>query len=208
MKLLIRHSTRPPLKGSKDPDSVLLTKEGVTKAVDLGKSLRLPIRNCYSSNIPRCLQTLESILEGAQQKRDIKFNEILSLGMFEDQNLCREFIIENSLRYTIYRIYPEISKMDIPMGFIDIHTCASKILKLLFDEDDDDNFLDIYCTHDYQIAVLVTLLFNCDVTVDSIKEMWPEMLEGIYFSGQPTNLKCYYRNQCVNVDVKKICTHL
>lgn len=126
MKLLIRHSIRPQLKGCADPDSVLLTQEGIIKAVKLGKSLDIPIRHCHSSKIPRCIQTLKYILEGAQLNREIRFSEVLSLGMFDDKKLCREFIIENSLSYTIYRIYPEISKMDIPKGFIDIKTCASK----------------------------------------------------------------------------------
>lgn len=192
MKLLLRHSIRPSLQGSKIPDLVPLTDEGKQKAYKLGQQLPKPIRYCYSSFVPRCIETLDYILKGANQHREIKLEDCLSDGVFTDKKIAGKYIREWSLKEAVFNI---CSPKTLPLGFKDIELCGKMLLDCIFIDIDNPDSIDIFCSHDFQLAILVTLMFNENVTIDSITSAWPEMLEGISFYGNRANFTCVWRNE-------------
>ena len=71
IKLVIRHSLRPRLKGVKKHEDVRITPEGEALARDFGESIQYTIGELHSSMIPRCIQTLEYIMDNRPEKRII-----------------------------------------------------------------------------------------------------------------------------------------
>ena len=192
MKLLIRHSLRPTLKGSIDPDGVNLSVQGKEKAILFGRQLDYPIRHCYSSYIQRCVDTIEYILLGTKQYKQITLKGCLSDDVFTYKKIASEYIKEKSLKKAVFNI---CFANHLPLGFKDLESCGKMLLDCLFEDLDDPHYIDIFCSHDYQLAILVTLMFNSNITVESITELWPEMLEGLYFHGFRNEFYCSWRNE-------------
>lgn len=192
MKILIRHSLRPSLQGVINPDLVTLSIQGKEMAYKFGENLPYPIRHCYSSYVPRCIQTIEYILMGAEQSKEIVLKGCLSDDVFTDKNVASTYIREMSLKKSVFDI---CSPHSIPQGFKDIKSCGKMLLDCIFNDNDSPHSIDIYCSHDYQLAILVTLMFNNNVSVDTITELWPEMLEYLWFYGKRDDFYCVWRNE-------------
>ena len=192
MKLLIRHSLRPTLQGCKEPDLVTLSSQGIEQAYFLGKHLQHSVRYCYSSYVPRCIQTLVYILKGAEQSRKIDLEGCLSDDVFTDKKVASDYIRQRSLKESVFNICPPRT---VPVGFKDINTCGKMLLDCIFKDIDDANSIDIFCSHDFQLSILVTLMFNENISIESITALWPNMLEGLSFHGERNDFNCIWRNE-------------
>ena len=64
VKLILRHSYRPSIKGIDNSDNISLTIKGKEMAFKFGLGLCCPIGVIYSSQLLRCIQTCQFILKG------------------------------------------------------------------------------------------------------------------------------------------------
>jgi len=192
VKLIIRHSMRPRLKDCEYPDEVLLNTQGIEAAKKMGKGISYSIGNLYSSHIKRCQQTLQYIQEGAGIDKKIQVEQdILGEVFFNNKKDCDAFLRNHSLRETVYLLKNGI---EIP-GFVSIYNIVNRMLNFIFKDDSIPNTLDIYCTHDFHIALLLTTLFDDITTIEDIRMNWPEMLEGLFLYGTREDFYCLWRSK-------------
>lgn len=192
IKFCFRHSFRPPLRDAFDPDNVLLSEYGKVQARCLGKFFSNKIGKCYSSHIPRCIQTIEQILVGANVTKTIHVEkELLADGFFADKKLVNSQIKTLSLKHIVWRL---ISGEKIE-GFNPIEENLNCMLDFILSPESVENGkIDLYCTHDFQIALMIERLFHISNSLEDLTREWPEMLEGIILWGHREDFTCMWRN--------------
>lgn len=181
-KIIFRHSIRGKIDSGVGR-KVKLTDEGVELARFFGRNLETEIGFVASSSCDRNIQTCEEILLGAKCKREIIIapNELegpqtkdkgLSDKVFEQYNFANNEII--------YQM-----KKDCLPGFNSVEDATKIMVDFMFANGNKENSVDLFCTHDFQMAILYAGLFNFAETKDSIiNNKWPMMLEGMIFLGK------------------------
>ena len=70
------------------------------------------------------------------------------------------------------------------------------MLDYIFENGNEKNKVDLFCTHDFQMAILYAHLFDFASSRKSIeKNKWPMMLEGMIFWGNRKHFWCSWRNE-------------
>lgn len=70
------------------------------------------------------------------------------------------------------------------------------MLDYIFDNGNIENTVDLFCTHDFQMAILYAYLFDFGkIKDDFIKNKWPMMLEGMIIWGARNHFWCSWRNE-------------
>lgn len=192
-KIIFRHSIREKIDSGVGR-KVKLTDEGVELARFFGRNLETEIGFVASSSCDRNIQTCEEILLGAKCKREIIIapNELegpqtkdkgLSDKVFEQYNFANNEII--------YQM-----KKDCLPGFNSVEDATKIMLDFMFANGNKENSVDLFCTHDFQMAILYAGLFNFAETKDSIiNNKWPMMLEGMVFWGNRNHFWCAWRGE-------------
>ncbi len=192
-KIIFRHSIRGKIDSGVGR-KVKLTDEGVELARFFGRNLETEIGFVASSSCDRNIQTCEEILLGAKCKREIIIapNELegpqtkdkgLSDKVFEQYNFANNEII--------YQM-----KKDCLPGFNSVEDATKIMLDFMFANGNKENSVDLFCTHDFQMAILYAGLFNFAETKDSIiNNKWPMMLEGMIFWGNRNHFWCAWRGE-------------
>ena len=192
-KIIFRHSIRGKIDSGVGR-KVKLTDEGVELARFFGRNLETEIGFVASSSCDRNIQTCEEILLGAKCKREIIIapNELegpqtkdrgLSDKVFEQYNFANNEII--------YQM-----KKDCLPGFNSVEDATKIMVDFMFANGNKENSVDLFCTHDFQMAILYAGLFNFAETKDSIiNNKWPMMLEGMIFWGNRNHFWCAWRGE-------------
>lgn len=192
-KIIFRHSIRGKIDSGVGR-KVKLTDEGVELARFFGRNLETEIGFVASSSCDRNIQTCEEILLGAKCKREIIIapNELegpqtkdkgLSDKVFEQYNFANNEII--------YQM-----KKDCLPGFNSVEDATKIMVNFMFANGNKENSVDLFCTHDFQMAILYAGLFNFAETKDSIiNNKWPMMLEGMVFWGNRNHFWCAWRGE-------------
>lgn len=192
-KIIFRHSIRGKIDSGVGR-KVKLTDEGVELARFFGRNLETEIGFVASSSCDRNIQTCEAILLGAKCKREIIIapNELegpqtkdrgLSDKVFEQYNFANNEII--------YQM-----KKDCLPGFNSVEDATKIMVDFMFAKGNKENSVDLFCTHDFQMAILYAGLFNFAETKDSIiNNKWPMMLEGMIFWGNRNHFWCAWRGE-------------
>ncbi len=192
-KIIFRHSIRGKIDSGVGR-KVKLTDEGVELARFFGRNLETEIGFVASSSCDRNIQTCEEILLGAKCKREIIIapNELegpqtkdkgLSDKVFEQYNFANNEII--------YQM-----KKDCLPGFNSVEDATKIMVDFMFANGNKENSVDLFCTHDFQMAILYAGLFNFAETKDSIiNNKWPMMLEGMIFWGNRNHFWCAWRDE-------------
>lgn len=192
-KIVFRHSIRGEIAAGVGHD-VMLTNEGIELARNFGRHLDTEIGFVASSSCKRNIQTCEEILNGNGCKRDIVpaqtqlegpqiKDKILSDGIFEKYN------------YQTTEILFLMKNEGLP-GFNSIDEATKIMLDFIFANGNREKTVDLFCTHDFQMAILYAGLFDFASTRESIEENnWPMMLEGMIFSGTRSHFWCSWRNE-------------
>ena len=192
-KIIFRHSIRGKIDSGVGR-KVKLTDEGVELARFFGRNLETEIGFVASSSCDRNIQTCEEILLGAKCKREIIIapNELegpqtkdkgLSNKVFEQYNFANNEII--------YQM-----KKDCLPGFNSVEDATKIMVDFMFANGNKENSVDLFCTHDFQMAILYAGLFNFAETKDSIiNNKWPMMLEGMIFWGNRNHFWCAWRGE-------------
>ena len=192
-KIIFRHSIREKIDSGVGR-KVKLTDEGVELARFFGRNLETEIGFVASSSCDRNIQTCEEILLGAKCKREIIIapNELegpqtkdkgLSDKVFEQYNFANNEIIY------------QMKKDSLP-GFNSVEDATKIMVDFMFANGNKENSVDLFCTHDFQMAILYAGLFNFAETKDSIiNNKWPMMLEGMIFWGNRNHFWCAWRGE-------------
>ena len=193
VKLILRHSFRPPLQGHIEHKNVRLTSAGISLAAALGRSIECIIGELHSSVIPRCIGTIESIMTDRNEKRTINLSEDILTDVFATNK--KEADASFKKIGSLKQIVKMLQEHDKIPGFRMIEESVSMILNYIFQNSNEPNTLDIYCTHDLQLALLNSVLFSPDISLQDIKLEWPNMLEGMFFWGQRNDFYCAWRGK-------------
>ena len=192
MKLVIRHSIRPSLKGVDFSNSINigLTEEGIEMAFTFGNGLSIPLGFVSSSESIRCVQTIEAILDGANTNYSkIETSRILTSPAIKNQKEAMKTLCNTNLKQVAYLL--SINQQVI--GFTNIRTTSEMILDYIFETGNEENSLDIYCTHDFNIVILLLFFWPSINTYKLITENWPEPLEGVIICGNRNEFEVYWR---------------
>lgn len=197
VKLLLRHSIRHEKPETDSPDGLLLTNEGIEMSKYFGQGLTYKIGCMCSSNYKRCIQTLNGIAEGKGLKsNDIKISEeyLSSVYCYDKEISNKELRERNGIKNNVF----PLCNHEIISGFNTIDETTKKILDFIFQNGNQPNTLDIFCTHDINIAILCAAIFGVG-NREEFKKDWPMMLEGVFMWGTRDNFNCAYRNKLIRV---------
>ena len=192
-KILFRHSVRGDIQSGYGRD-VKLTNEGIELARDFGRNLNYNIGYFASSSCGRNIQTCEEILYGKKEEREVCIareelerpqiqNQVLTDQAFELYNYQSDIIVHKL-------------KTEGLQGFYSIENSTKKILDYIFSKGNQNNTVDLFCTHDFQLAIIYACLYDFASTKENLqKNKWPMMLEGMIFWGQRDHFWCTWRNE-------------
>lgn len=192
IKIVLRHSIRHQITSEKLQLSVELTSEGKAFAFHFGKNIKKNIGFLGSSDAKRCIQTLEYISIGAEIEINI---EILNEQLRDPHVLVGESCGKTFNEISSYQIIDNLKNNIEVMGLRSLKESVKIILDGIFQKGNKANFLDLYCTHDFQVAMLASDLFDFTFSKDDFcLTTWPMMLEGIVIIGNRNRFKAYWRN--------------
>ena len=193
IKLLLRHSIRGPIINAADAENALLTHEGIILAQYFGRNIQYSIGDIHCSNVRRCVQTVENMIIGSGGTHAIFKEELLSTSLFSNDDTEAQISIAE---YGLKRIVSMLANdIQIP-GVNSLDHCVGNILDLIFSTGNVGNTLDIYCTHDIHIAMVIARMFNI-TRLHEIRENWPYMLEGVFLWGGREDLHVCWRERTI-----------
>ena len=192
-KIIFRHSIRGKIESGVGRE-VALTDEGIELCKSFGRNLQYDIGYVASSTCLRNIQTCENILLGKAQNRNIvKAPNEMEYPQTKDIFLSDKVFKE--LEFNNQEIIFKLRKEGLE-GFNSIQESAKIMLDYMFSNGNLENTVDLYCTHDFQMAILYAYLFDFASTRRSIENnKWPMMLEGMILWGEKNHFWCSWRNE-------------
>ncbi len=191
-KIIFRHSIRGKIESGVGRE-VSLTDEGIELCKSFGRNLQYGVGFIASSSCSRNIQTCENILLGKRTLGIIvKAPDELECPQIKDRKLSDKVFEEYNFdgKEIIYKLQNE----GLP-GFNSIKESAKIMLDFIFSNGNLENTVDLFCTHDFQMALLYSYLFDFASTRESIENnKWPMMLEGMIFWGTRNHFWCSWRN--------------
>lgn len=193
VKLIIRHSFRDSLRDKDDPDKVPLNSKGIECAELFGKGLEYNIGGLFSSRIVRCQQTIESICKGKGIQKAIAVDGqwLTDVHITDEIQIQKTFLNIGSMKKAL----SILSNGEIVSGFTSIEVATNRILDYIFSRGNTDNTVDVFCTHDVIIMMVIVHLFLGPASHEVIRSNWPEMLEGLFFWGNRDDFTVIWRGE-------------
>ena len=193
VKMIFRHSFRDSFVEESDYRTMPLNEYGIQQAKAFGHSIEYPVGSIYSSELERCKQTVKCMTN----KDNVNVvPEILTTVFTYDSVLADQQIRKlGSLKQTVI----ELKRGNIPPGFYPLEKIVTKILDFIFTTGNKGHTIDLYCTHDFHIGMMLVMLFDDINTLDALQANWPRMLEGILLYGSRVSFYCYWRGKFSHV---------
>jgi broad specificity phosphatase PhoE len=209
IKLLVRHSIRQEIKEGasiEEIENAQLTREGKKMAGRLGKSFDMDIGTISSSYSQRCIDTCHEIINGYNKNHTEHSYTILKTEMLQCPHLKKENIQEEHETWKklgIEGIFDCFSRNINMPGFYDLETSTNRIINYLFEIGNKNDTIDIFCTHDFQLAMLL-LFFNgrsyeYKQALFNGKDNWPFMLEGMFLWKNKNNINVSWRGEIIKM---------
>lgn len=199
-KFLFRHSIRPSLRDVSDTLSISLTGEGINVAYEFGKNLPWSIGFLSTSIANRCIQTIEQITKYSYLNKKIISTEILTSPAMSDSELATQtHCVEGNFKNIAHKLS---MRQNLP-GFYPVDITAEKLLDYIFSVGNESDKLDLFCTHDFNIVLLLLYLMPNIKSKDVIIENWPKPLEGIFIWGKRNDFYFSWKENtyhCKNCD--------
>lgn len=182
--LVFRHSIREVITDARQSIYQLLTPEGKDLARDFGSKLctQKPIR-LFHSSIERCRETAICIQEGFKGETVslVPHDVLIGFFVYNIDVILGDVNKIGSYEY-IKKWYSQgYNETDI-MNFFS----ARKKMMDTFIQNQDDKYLDIYVSHDWNVVVLLSLYYD----IINSKYPWPNFMHGI--SLRKTNDTVYF----------------
>ena len=70
-----------------------------------------------------------------------------------------------------------------------------RIIDFVFNTGNKGSCIDLYCTHDFHIGMLLAVMFDDIDTIDNLAANWPNMLEGMLLYGTRESFYCLWRGK-------------
>jgi len=198
IKILLRHSIRQDIEDKE----AQLTREGIKIAELFGKRLGANIGTISSSFIQRCIDTCNEIIKG-YNKTHLEYKSVIlkskMLQMPHNMNIPESK--ETWEKLGMEGIFDGFAKnMDMP-GIYDLETSVNHILDYIFETGNENDTIDIYCAHDFQLSMLLLYLnekkYEYKQLLFSGDETWPFMLEGMFLWKDNNQIKIAWRGEII-----------
>lgn len=194
VKMIFRHSFRDSFIGEKDYQTMPLNEYGILKAREFGYSIEYPIGNMYSSKLERCIQTLEYMT--GSSKITIAPEYLTTIFTYDNEIADAQIKLLDSLKKVII----ELKEGKIIPGFYPINITVKKIIDFIFMTGNKKHSIDLYCTHDFHIGMMLAIMFDEIETIDDLAANWPNMLEGMFLYGMRESFYCSWRGKTKHFD--------
>ncbi len=189
--LIIRHAEREGIPTGEFGVDIPLTARGVAEAERLGGALICAGKELtvVSSPVPRCVQTGEAILRGADCPGGVALDRRLGdPGPFVVDTdaggpLFLELPVPEIVRRQLQQAEPLPGMRPTPDG-------VEILLSLTAEQLENHGRLSVYVTHDAILAVLVASLFRLPLEETG----WPEYLEGLLLWRSSGSLRFSWRS--------------
>lgn len=192
-KIVFRHSIRGKIERGIGRE-VMLTDEGIELARSFGRYVHYDIGVVASSSCNRNIQTCNEILLGKGVKKEL----IIASKELEGPQTKERIISDRVFEHYNYRSDIIINKLvaeGLP-GFNSIEVAAKIMLNFIFANGNEPNTVDLFCTHDFQMAILYAYLFGFTSSEEDLKyNKWPMMLEGMILWGTRKHFWCSWRKK-------------
>lgn len=193
-KIVFRHSIRGDIKDGTIGREIQLTNEGIELARHFGRELRYDIGFIASSSCGRNVQTCRELLFGRNEIKDIcEAPDELECPQMKDQKVSDKIFEEFNYQSDV--IIHKLKTEGLP-GFNTIEEASKIMLDFIFANGNEANTVDLFCTHDFQLAILYAYLFDFSASKEELEyNKWPMMLEGMLFWGTRNHFWCAWRSQ-------------
>lgn len=189
--IVIRHTEREKIEDPNENYDASLTKKGKKDAIDFGN--RLPKNQnirIYHSWIHRCQRTAELILKGLRDNGGkgniIGGKDFISFHFFGDEERGLKLFNEYGIEGFVQNWFS--NNLDKSVVH-EPNQCRKKVLNSILNN--FSNSLDIFVTHDWNIILLLSYLY--DLPEEDFK--WPGFLEGVLIEKGGSNFRLYYNNR-------------
>ena len=203
IKFLFRHSIRGEIGKNvahHEIQNAQLTLEGRKFAESLGESIDMEIGKVSSSLTQRCVDTCSEIIKGYNKNHAKYAHRILETKMLQCPQVINESDPKGDETWErlglegIFNCYA--SNIEMP-GMYNLQIAVEHIIKYIFDTGNIDNTIDLFCTHDFQLAML--LLYFSENKIECKDNLfngdWPLMLEGMFLWGNVENYNILWRGK-------------
>ena len=202
IKMLIRHSERQEIKKGASHEEIQnaqLTDNGRKIAIFLGESLNMDIGIISSSYTQRCIDTCQEIING-YNKNHIEYNQpILKTEMLQSPQWNKNEGADNEIweKLGIRGIFDCFARNEYMLSFYDLETSVNRIFSYLFETGNKNNSIDIYYTHDFQLAMILLFINgrSCEYNKMLFNGNWPQMLEGMFLWGNRNDFNIIWRGE-------------
>jgi len=198
IKIFIRHSIRQDIEG----EEAQLTREGMKIAELFGKGLGSSIGTISTSPIQRCIDTCNEIIKGYNKTHLEYKSPVLQSKMLQMPHVKN--IPESDETWgklgteCIFEGFA--NNKDMP-GIFDLETSVNRILDYIFETGNEKKTIDIYCTHDFQLSMLLLYLnkkkYEFKQLLFSGDDTWPFMLEGMFLWKNKKQLRIAWRGKMI-----------
>ncbi len=193
VKVIFRHSIRYPIKDLANDKDVKLTNEGINLATSFGRGLNYDLGFLASSSRNRCKDTLKYIKQAHNSDIEIiDAPEYLNIPHVSNKKLSD--VTFKKYQANIKNILFDLKHKKHLEGFLTLEDSVKKILDFIFLNGGEENTADLFCTHDFQMAMLYSALFGFgENKSDFENNTWPMMLEGMILWGERNNFFVSWR---------------
>lgn len=191
--LLIRHADRGHIPEGEVGNNVALLEEGIRRSAELGKSISARITSIHSSPIPRCLQTAESILQGAEINVPISHDRMLGdPGPYVENG---EVAWESWQKLGLHGITSALIKNEKLPGMHSPRDATQRLVNHLRKCSGGRSGIHLFISHD---AIIATAAAHC-LGISTMTDQWPEFLEPLMleYRGNETTAKYRQRYQLI-----------
>jgi len=195
--VLLRHSVRNRIPAGEVGNDVPITDDGERLATKLGEMVGSRLRSLRTSPVLRCVQTAQSLNDGARTNYNICHDELLGepgvyvidvkLAWSNWERLGHEGVMEHLA--TSSEVLPGMALPDV---------AARRLVQHMLEAMGERPGLHVFVTHDLLIVATVARLLARPLP----KDEWPWFLEGAFFWRTAEGIRVEYRNNGSICDVE------
>jgi len=203
IKMLIRHSIREDVRHDASLETIenaLLTREGKKMAERLGESLDMDIGAIASSCTQRCVETCQEIINGYNKNHSKYDGDIIKTELLQRPQ-CKNVQEEHATwgKIGMRGIFDGFAKNIEMQGIYNLETSVNRMVDFVFETGNKNNSIDIFCTHDFQLALLLLFLNGKSLEYKqklfNEKNNWPFMLEGMFLWKDKSGIIVLWRDE-------------
>ncbi len=187
--LLLRHSARDEILSGDFGNDIPITEIGRRAASQLGRVFGKRLKALHSSPLPRCVQTAESLCEGAGMHLDISTHRFLG-----DPGI---FVLDGKVAWENWEalgndgVMRHLALADHALpGMADPEEAVGMLLRYMLQNVESTPGIHVFVTHDAILAPVAARLLKRLTEISD----WPAFLEGAFFWRSHTGIQILYKD--------------